>query len=448
MKPRPFATPVRGLGALDATALVVGSIVGSGIFFTSGEVANQVATPAGFLGVWLAGGLIALAGALCNAELATLFPRGGGDYVYLGETYGPWSGFLSGWTSFWVGFPGSIATMAAAWGAAVASLAGVHAPWAAPLFGTLAVATLTAVNSLGLGPGKWTQNVFVAAKVGVFLVLLVVGALWGQGDLGHFRDFLAGDEEASGLALALIPVSFAYLGWNAATYVAGEIREPQRNLSRALVGGTLFSVFLYLAVNALYLFAVPIGEIRGVTNVAELAGSRLFDTATATALQALVALVILSSLQATVITGPRIYQAMAADGLFFAPLSRLHPRFRVPVVALGVQGALACALLWSGTFGRLLTYTVVPMLLFSTLTVAAVFVLRLRAPALPRPFRTPGYPLTPFVFMAANLWVLGNVVASGAFAALAGLGIVAAGLPVYLWFRGSARRGRLAPRPN
>jgi APA family basic amino acid/polyamine antiporter len=440
MKPHPPATaPVRGLGAFDATTLVVGSIVGSGIFFVSGEVAGQVATPAGFLGVWVAGGLIALAGALCNAELATLYPRGGGDYVYLGEAYGPWSGFLSGWTSFWVGFPGSIATMAAAWGAAVASLADVQEEWAAPLFGTLAVAGLTTVNSLGLGPGKWTQNVFVAAKVSVFLLLLMVGVLWGQGDLGHFSGFLAGDEDASGLAFALIPVSFAYLGWNAATYVAGEVRAPERNLSRALVGGTLFSVLLYLAVNTTYLFAVPLGEMRGVTNVAELAAGRLFDTTTATALQALVALVILSSLQATVITGPRIYQAMAADGLFFAPLARLHPRFRVPVTALAVQGALACALLWSGTFGRLLTYTVVPMLFFSTLTVAAVFVLRARRPGLPRPFRTPGYPVTPVLFMAGNLWVLGNVVASGAFAALVGLGIVAAGLPVYLWFRVRAK---------
>lgn len=430
--------PVRGLGTFDAAMVVVGSIVGAGAFVTSGAVAQHVASPGAFLAVWIAGGLLALCGALVNGELGALFPRGGGEYVYLRETYGPLFGFLSGWTSFWIGFPGSIATMASALGTALCGLAGFEGEAGPALVGTAAIGLLTVVNVLGLRPGKWTQNTFSLAKLAAFGVLIALGALFGSGHTAHFAPFFGGTESAGGLALALVPVSFAYLGWNAATYVAGEIRQPARSLGRALALGTVACVLLYLFLNAIYLYALPLPALAATKDVARLAAERLFDPQVAAGLAALVAVVVLSSLQASILTGPRIYQSMAEDGLFFAPLGRLHPRYRVPATGLAVQGTLSVVLLWSGTFERLLNFTTFAILLFAALTVAAVFVLRVRRPAAVRAYRTPGYPVTPALFLAGNAWVLWNVVASGAVEVLVGLGIVATGIPAYAWFR---RRG-------
>lgn len=425
-------TPVRGLGTFDASMVVVGSIVGAGAFFVSGEVARTVSSPGAFFALWAAGGLLALCGALCNGELGALFPRGGGEYVYLREAYGPALGFLSGWTSFWVGFPGSIATIAAAFGEAVTDLAG-GPPEATTAVAIGAVVALTAVNAAGLRPGKWTQNLLSLTKLLAFGALIAIGALAGRGDVAHFTPVLA-EESPADLAVALVPILFAYSGWNAATYIAGEIRDPGRALGRALATGTLACVALYLALNAVYVYAMPLAEMRGVVDVAFAAATRLFGPGMSAALAVLVAVVMLSSLQAAVLTGPRITQAMAEDRLFFPPLARLHPRFRVPVTALVVQGALSSVLLLSGEFRELLRFTTVAIVAFSTLTVVALMVLRVRRPALARPFRTPGYPWTPILFIAGNLWVLGNVLATGAIDALVGLGIVACGVPVYLWY--------------
>jgi APA family basic amino acid/polyamine antiporter len=430
------------LTTFDAAMVVVGSILGAGAFVVSGSVAAEVTTPAGLLGAWLAGGLLALFGAFASGELGGLFPRGGGEYVYLREAYGPGLGFLSGWTSFWVGFPGSIATLAAGLGRTVAGLAGAEEDPLGPLVATGAVLVLTAVNVLGLRPGKWTQNILSGVKLIAFAALIGLAAFSGRGDGAHFVPFL-GDEDPEALGRALIPVIFAYCGWNAATYVAGEIRSPERNLGRALIGGTAACVAIYLGLNAMYLYAMPLGTLGAARDAAQQAVTRLFDPGVALPLQILVVLVILSSLQATILTGPRIYQAMAADGIFFAPLARLHPRFRVPAVSLAVQAGLACVLLWTGSFGRLLTFTTVAIILFSMITVAAVYVLRVRRPDLPRRFRTPGYPVTPALFLAGNAWVLGTVFAAGAVEAIAGLGIVLAGVPVYLWYRHRSGERRL-----
>jgi APA family basic amino acid/polyamine antiporter len=245
--------------------------------------------------------------------------------------------------------------------------------------------------------------------------------------------FVAGDRGRD-IAVALVPVMFAYLGWNAATYVAGEIRDPQRSLGRALVLGTLVSTLVYLAINIVYVRSLPLTEMRTTQNVAAAALERLAGPRVTLALTALVAIAILSSLQATVLAGPRIYHAMAEDGLYFRPLGRLHAVTRVPVAGLAVQGLIACALLLSGKFEQLLTFTTFAIILFATLTVLGVFVLRARRPDLPRAFRVIGYPVTPALFVAANLWLMWNVLASGAKEAFVGLGIVAAGIPVYGWF--------------
>jgi basic amino acid/polyamine antiporter, APA family len=435
-----------GLGVADASLIVVGSIVGAGIFLVSGNVAQLVHSPAAFLATWLLGGAVALAGALSNGELGGLFPRSGGEYVYLGEAYGPPLGFLSGWTSFWIAFPGSIASLAAGFGAALAPLSGlgVHG---AKIIGAGAIVLLTGINGLGLRPGKWTQNVLSIVKLVVFAALLALGVLVSHDNPTGLTPFFAPGDRPGGIATALIPVLFAYSGWNAATYVSGEIRDPKRSLGRALAAGTGLCVVLYLAVNVAYLRAMPLDILAESAEPARDALSLLGGRAATVLLTPLVAVCVLSSLQASVLVGPRIYQAMAADGLFFSRLGRTSWRTGVPVVSLVVQGIISVALLLSGRFDQLVRFTMSAIVAFSTLTVAAVVVLRIRRPDAPRAFRVPGYPWVPLLFVAVNVWMLWNVLTFGESSpreALAGLAIVATGVPAYAVFR--ARRNRRAPR--
>lgn len=440
MSPEPERhAPLRILGVFDASMLVVGSVVGAGIFLVSGFVADSVTSPAAFLGVWLLGGIFALSGALCNGELGVLFPRGGGEYVYLSEAFGSGLGFLSGWTSFWIGFPGSIATLASGFGRNIRVLLGISPGWE-NVIGLSAVVLLTGLNLLGLHRGKWAQNILSVAKLLVFAFVIVAGIFFGHSGGAEFHPFFGEQHQtASGLATALIPIYFAYSGWNAATYVAGEMRNPHRDLGRALAFGTLACVFLYLAVNAGFLSALGLPGLRASKDVAGATAAVTFGSGMGSFVTALVALAVLSSLQATIVTGPRIYHAMAEDGLFPPRLARLHPGTRVPVAALVAQGALSCILLLSGRFEMLLNFTTFALCLFSTICVASVIVLRIRRPDLPRPFKTPGYPVTPILFIVGNAWVLYNLVAGGAREALIGTAIVLSGVPAFLYFRRAKR---------
>jgi APA family basic amino acid/polyamine antiporter len=429
-----------GLGVFDAALIVVGSIVGAGIFLVSPYVAQHLGSPAGFLGTWLLGGAVALAGALSNGELGGLFPRSGGEYVYLREAYGPGFGFLSGWVSFWIGFPGSIAALAAGLGATVAPLFGWTGARAPVLVGAVAIAGLTLVNALGLRPGKWTQNVLSIAKLLAFAMLLALGILWPQPNVATgLVPFFAGGDSAHGVAVALVPVLFAYSGWNAATYVGGEMRDPTRSLGRALALGTALCIVLYLLINVVYLRAMPIAALVATKEPARVAAERLGGKVVSATLSPLVALCVASSMQASVLVGPRIYRAMATDRLFFPAFGRLHPRTQVPLNALLAQSLVSLVLLVSGSFDQLLTFATSPIVAFSTLTVAAVVVLRLRRPDAERGFRVPGGWLLPMMFVGVNVWVLWNVLASGAREARIGLAIVASGIPAYAAFRALMR---------
>jgi APA family basic amino acid/polyamine antiporter len=430
--PRP---PERGLGVVDASLLVVGSIVGAGIFLMSPYVAQDVRSPAVFLGVWVLGGVVALSGALSNGELGGLFMRSGGEYVYLREAYGPLFGFLSGWTSFWIAFPGTIATLAAGFGVSVAGMLGLKSATAPMAIGVVAILVLTVVNALGLSPGKWVLNALSGAKLAAFAALLGLGVIFGPRGAHSVANPLAGGDSAAGIALALVPVLFAYSGWNAATYVAGEMRDPGRALGRSLALGTTLCALLYVAVNAAYLLAMPLSELANATDPARVTALRLGGPGAAIVLAPLVALCIFNSLQATVLVGPHIYHAMAADGLFFAPLGRTHPKTRVPLTALVVQAAVAIVELLSKKFDQLVNFVMFAIIAFSTLTVFAVFVLRKARPHAPRPFKVPAYPLVPAVFVIVNAWVLWNVLVRGTKEALVGLAIVATGVPAYSVFR-------------
>ena len=446
----------RRLGPLDGAAIVVSNVIGSGIFIVPAFVAQGVPDARGILAVWLAGGLLAFAGAMAYAELATLKPRAGGEYVYLRDAYGPVAGFLTGWTSFVAGFSGAIAASAVG----LASYLGRFLPAAGdttplvqaalgPLTLTLspqsvvalaAIAGFSAVHVVGIGPGRIVQNVLAALKVLLLLVFVALGFTIGMGSPANFGGG-AGMVAPSSWVLALIPVMFSYSGWNAAAYVAGEIRDPGRNVPLALGIGTVTVVVLYLLLNMLYIYALPVAELATVeVRVVDAAADRLFGPFVAAPLAAASVVMIAASISAMVLAGPRVYYAMAQDGQFFSRLGRIHPRFRTPAAAIIVQSAWAGVLVLTGTFEQLVAYTGFAVVLFAGVAVTAVFVLRRRAPDAPRPFRAWGYPVAPFVFAAASALMVGNAIWRDPGPSAAGLLIMAAGVPVHLFFRRRAQR--------
>lgn len=447
---------VRRLGPLDAAAIVVSNVIGGGIFFVPIIVAGLVPSAWAMLAVWAAGGLLAFAGAMAYAELATLRPRAGGEYVYLREAYGRPAGFLTGWTSFVAGFSGAIAAAALA----LADYLGRFVPLAAdrtvlvavplpfvPLTVTpqalvaIALIALLSLAHVG-GTGRFLHNVLAAVKVTALLVFVLLAFTWGSGDAGNLGGTHAVDAPATGWLLALIPVMFAYSGWNAAAYVAEEIRDPGRNVPLALGLGTLAVVALYLALNVLYLYAMPLSDLAALdtARLADTVAERLFGFVAGNLIALFTIVSIAASVSAMVWAGPRVYFAMARDGIFFTSASRVHPRFGTPAVAIGAQAVWSSVLVLSGTLSALVAYTGFAVVLFAGVAVMAVFVLRRREPGAPRPFRALGYPVAPALFVVASAVMLLNEIWNQPRTSLVGLAVIAAGLPLY-WFFERRRAG-------
>lgn len=444
----------RRLGPLDAAAIVIANVIGVGIFITPGFIAQAVPHPTWILGVWIAGGLLAFAGAMAYAELAALRPRSGGEYVYLREAYGPLAAFLTGWTSFVAGFAGAIAAAAlnvASYLGTFVPAAGDTKPLLAVPLGPLAlvvsrqtIVALTAILGLafvhirGLGPGRVVQNTLASLKVGA-LTLFVAAALGlGHGSLAH----LSAPPPSGGMniALAMLLVMFTYSGWNAASYVAEEIRDPGRNVPIALALGTGIVVTLYLGINLVYLYALPVTEFvqlaaSGQATIANVAAERLLGPTAAMLLGGLAVVILLSSLSAMTLAGPRVYYAMARDGLFFRSAATVHPRFHTPWVSMIAQTVWSCVLVLTNTSDQLVTYTGFAVLLFSGFAVSTVFVLRRRYPDEPRPFKAWGYPVAPAIFTAASLAITVFAVAGRQKESLWGLLIIVAGIPLYAWMQ-------------
>lgn len=441
----------RGLGFSDCTLLIIGNMVGMGIFLTTGNVAEALPSPLLILIAWLVGGLFALAGALTYAELGAALPRAGGHYVYMREAYGPFFGFLDGWVSFAVAFPCSIAFMAMGLSKYLSyfspvfaseniiaqitipgitiTLHGGHFPALACILG------LTVVNCLALRVGSITQNLLTALKIICLVGLTVLGLVSGKGAWSRFAwqaKGVTGGSVLPALAGALIGVSFAYLGWDAATYMAAEARRAQRTIPRSLAAGTIIVTALYVLFNLALLYIVPAGQMRGSANVAQDAAALILGRAGAAITSAAIIVCILGAMNATIMIGPRIYYAMAKDGLFFSSLSYVHPRFKVPTTAIIVQGVWTCIIVVTGTFTGILIYSVFAILVLSTATAAAVFVLRARRPKLERPYRTWGYPLVPAIYCVGSLGILTRMLVHDPQQSAWSLVAVALGVPVYL----------------
>jgi APA family basic amino acid/polyamine antiporter len=434
--------------------LVVGNTIGVGIFTTSGVVAEHLPSPGLILLVWVLGGLLSLAGALAWAELGAAFPLAGGEYVYLREAFGPFWGFLCGWSAFLVSFSGSIAVLAIALAEYLFGMLSLEpaesAVWTLQLFdftctisfvqvlGILLVWGVSFLNYRGLHLGSLTQNVLSLSKLVAIGGLVTVGLRFGNGTWTHFAPAFAWNESrnvVSAIGLALIPVVFTYSGWNATAYIASEVHNPQKTLPQSLLFGTLVTLSVYLALNVLYLYALSVGTLSGVVRVGEQATNALFGSGAAWAVSALIAVAIASAFNVMVLTGGRIYFAMACDGVFFARAAALHPRFHVPGNALLLQAVWASILILSGTFEQLLTYATLVIVSISALTVCAVFVLRWKRPNLPRPYRVWGYPWLPALYVLGAVWIFGNALWERPGESLLGIGLCAIGVPAYWWWR-------------
>ncbi len=463
----------RRLGPFDAAAIVIANVIGVGIFITPGTIASAVPHPAWIIGVWLAGGLLALAGAVAYAELATLRPRSGGEYVYLREGFGGLAAFLTGWTSFVAGFAGAIAAAALGVGSYLGRFlpaAGDPTPLVAIPIGPLGIVVsrqslvaLTAIVGLGyvhmrgLGPGRLVQNALAGMKVCALTVFVAAGLSLGDGSMTHLTAAApAAAITWNGVAFAMLLVMFTYSGWNAASYVAEEIRNPGRNVPIALAVGTGVVVLLYLGLNLLYVYALPVGDIvtlnatPGASPVANAAAERLLGPVASSLLGGLAVLILLSSMSAMTVAGPRVYYAMAQDHVFFRSAASVHPRYHTPWVAITAQAAWSSVLVivnWAdpSTPGRytpvdLPGYTGFAVLLFSGFAVSTLFVLRSRYPNEPRPFRAWGYPIAPAVFTLASLAIMVFSFRDSSPSAflgmrresLWGLLIMLAGIPIYL----------------
>jgi len=394
--------------------------------------------------LWTLGGALAMCGALCVAELAAALPRAGGEYVYLREAYGPMPAFLSGWTSFILGFSAPLAV--ASHVAAVylltpfVTLGGEDGRASVvKIAAAIILVVVTLPNLLGQRQSAWTQNLTTIVKLGLFAGLVILGFAVGEGEFAHFAGTRPVREVDVGTAATqLFYVMFAYSGWNAASYVAGEIKDPGKTLPRSLLLGTVLVTALYLALNAVFAYAVPVSEVDldNAEQVPRMAAEKLFGARVSAAFSIMVGLTFLATVSAFIVTGPRIYYAMAKDRLFPSVAGHVSRKGHVPVAAVIAQSLCAIIILFGTDFENLYKYASVGMSLFSLLFIGAVCVLRWRRPDLERPFRVPGYPVVPLAFMAVTIFMAVFAFKQWPGPSLLSLGTILAGIPVYwIWVR-------------
>ena len=452
----PQPTLVRGLSLLDSVLLLISGIIGSSIFLTAKDIAGPLPHPMLFLLVWVIGGVISLFGCVAFAELGSMFPESGGQYVYLREAYGDLVAFLYGWMLFSVANGGSIAALSVASAAytgqvfpmvsqehVILSLFGITLT-RAHVFALFLIAALTYANVVGLRWGALLQNVSTWTKFAAMAAFVVLGFAIGKGDWSHFHAHGVGlsmglhpGQFLSAFGVALIAVYFAYDGWVYITWVAGEVKEPRRNVPLAMVLGVIVVAVIYMAMNMTYLYAMPLGAIAQHETIAHAAAVALFSPRVAVWLSLLIAVSCFSAAATCTLSGARVYLAMAQDGVFFKRMAVIHPKWRTPAFSLIGQGIWAAVLTISGRYDQLYTYVIFGMVLSYTLTVIGMFLLRWKRPEIPRPYRCTGYPWLPAIYVLVGVaWTL-NTIITRPTEALWGAGIVLAGVPGYLYWKRS-----------
>jgi amino acid transporter len=440
-----IAAPKQELSLFDSTCLIVGIIIGAGIYQMAPDIAKGTTTGFGVLGLWLLGATLSLCGALCYAELASTYPREGGDYVYLTKAYGDWAGFLFGWAQMVVVRPGDIAVMAFAFATYARQ---IYSPLKNPelaqeVYAAAATIAFTGINILGVRQGKWTQNLLTTVKA-LGLLLIVGAAFFAKPTLGPI-----GSQGASlPLSLALIFVLFTYGGWNEMAYVAAEVKDSKRNITRALVLGIAAVAVLYLLVNTAFLYALGHDGLKNSKAVGTEVVAAALPGMGAVLVSVLICISALGAVNGLIFTGARITYALGSDHRLFRHLGRWHPRFGTPAAALMLQGAIAVALIvLLGSFVEAVLYTAATVYSFYLASTLALIVLRRREPDVPRPYKVWGYPFTPIIFAATCLFLIQSAVTYKPMIAKAAIGLLLLGLIVYVFSKriGSDKTRSLNP---
>jgi basic amino acid/polyamine antiporter, APA family len=436
----------RKLGLFPATNIVVANMIGAGIFTTSGLLMAGLNDPVLMMILWVAGGLIAICGALSYGELGAAIPGAGGEYLFLSKLYNPLFGFLSGWVSFIVGFSAPIAASALGFSAyfcrAVPGIpgwldqAGIMNPVLTGKFLAVSIILIfTFIHYRGIKYGARIQNVLTILKVALIMILLIAGFTSGKGDMSNFNE---GSTLSPGIAgwktigLSLMWIMFAYSGWNASTYLGAEIKNPTKILPRSLLYGTAIVIILYLGINTLYIYGIDPDKMKGVISVGGLAMGNLFGRSADILFSLLIAFALFSSLSAFIIIGPRVYYSMAKDGLFFKSAGIIHKKYLVPSNSILFQCIIAVILVLSGTFEQVLTYMGFALGIFPIMTVFSVIKLRRNNPD---GIRMPGYPVTQFIYILTGLLILGLSYLERPLESSIALLTVVAGIPAYYIFR-------------
>jgi APA family basic amino acid/polyamine antiporter len=427
------------LGLLDALAIVVGMVIGGGIFLVPNLVAQELKSATAILAVWVFAGGISFFGALACAELGTAIPSTGGQYVFLREAYGPLIGFLCGWSMFVVARTAQVAWMAVTMALYISYFVPLS-PTMSKLLGIGAIALFAGINYRGVTAGALVQKIFTLAKVLGLLVIISTAFLW-TGKAAPNPAAVTGGFSLSSFGVALIACVLAYDGWVQLSFVAGEIRNPRRNVLLALALGSLACIAIYVLANMAYLRVLSIPEIAASPHVGATVAERVLGSRGATFVTLTILISIIGTLNGCFLTSPRVYFAQARDGLFFKRFGEVHPRYRTPGFAILAQAVWAAVLVVSGSYETLLDYAMFALWLSYGLMVAGVIVLRRKQPDLPRPYRMWGYPVTPVLFLAITGWFLVNMLRTRPVPSFASLLLIATGIPVYfIWTRRHERR--------
>ena len=463
MTPSPSpVTLIRGLTLVAAVSIIIGNVIGTGVFLKTRVMTCNVGSPGMVITVWVVAGLLSLAGALTYAELAAMMPRAGGEYVFVREAYGSGASFLYGWMQVFIAKTGSQASVAVALAIFMNDLTRgalnqtffTYNLFGSPVsFGMLQVVALSAiiiftiVNCAAVVVSGWVATALTCVKVALVLGIGLGAFLLADGSWGHFgQENVGGACEGvgraaqlgvAGFGAAMLGALWGYDGWNNLTLVAGEVKNPQRNVPLALVGGTVVIIVLYVFVNLAYFYVLDPTAVAGVSaksSVAREVALRFLGPAAVTLMAAGLMASSVGTLHTSILTGARVPYAMARDGLFFQNLARLSPKTRVPVGALVVQGVWACVLALSGSFDTLTDYVIFGSWIFYGLVTGSIFIFRRRMPNAERPYRAWGYPVVPALFLLVTAFLLINTLMTTPVQALVGLGLIALGLPVYYFF--------------
>lgn len=457
---------LRRLNLLDTTFLVIGAVIGSGIFMTTGFIAEYLPSPGLILIVWLVGGFIALSGALSFAELGAMFPKAGGQYIYIREAYGPWAGFFYGWGFFWFIMCGGIAALAVAF----AEYLGYFVPFLSTqsylfqlnvmglsyslstgqLVAVASILILSGVNYFGVKSGIVVQNIFTFLRLASVVAIIVLGLTLGKkSGIMNYNQLFSGGSGFSLLdtlkffGLALIAVLWTYDGWYSANCTAEEIKKPERNIPLGLLLGTLSITLVYCLVNLVYILALPVEKMKGVARIGELALTQLFGPSITFIISAAIMISIFGCLSATILYGPRVYYAMAEDGSFFQSMTYIHSRYRVPSKAITGQAIWSAILCLSGTYQDLYEFVVFALVIFFAATGLAVVVLRYKQPERKRPYRAWGYPIIPLFFVLINLAVFFNTVMAQPMKSMVGLIMLSIGIPAFLYWKRKSKNKKI-----